>query len=138
MRQTTLATTPSRKPRRREMNRLVENAGVASLVLLDDRDQQSDQLVPELETLNAVRAVIDSWLRPLRRRRCGRRLLLGLELALVQLDAVVEEELVGGTRARLDAVLDDGAGPRRTRQLLHLQSRHPGDLINQSINLFVS
>ena len=67
--------------------------------------------MPELETLNAVWTVVDGRLRAL---GCCGRLLVRLELALVQFDAVVEEELVGSAGARLDAVLDHGAGPRRT------------------------
>ncbi len=46
---------------------------------------------------------------------------------LVELVAVVEEELVGGLHARLDAVLNDSAGPRRTRQLLNLEHRTNGE-----------
>ena len=67
--------------------------------------------MPELEALNAVWTVVDRRLRALGRRG---RLLVRLELSLVQFDAVVEEELVGGASTRLDAVLDHGAGPRRT------------------------
>lgn len=45
-----------------------------------------------------------------------------LELPVVELGAVLEEELVRGAEARLNAVFDDGARARRTRQLLDLKS----------------
>lgn len=48
-----------------------------------------------------------------------------LELPVVELGAVLEEELVGAPEARLDAVLDHGAGPGRTRQFLYLKNKQP-------------
>ena len=67
--------------------------------------------MPELEALNAVWTMVDHRFGTLCRRGS---LLVRLELALVEFEAVVKEELVGGTRTRLDAVLDDGAGSRGT------------------------
>ena len=67
--------------------------------------------MPELEALHAVGSVVDGRLGGL---GCRCRLLVGLELSLVELDAVVEEELVGGPGARLDTVLHHCAGARWT------------------------
>ena len=77
--------------------------------------------MPELETVHAVWAVVDGRLDA---GGLGGSLLVRLELALVQLDAVVEQELVGGASTGLDAVFDDGAGSWRTRQFLDLEFRH--------------
>jgi len=48
---------------------------------------------------------------------------LYLELPVVELVAVLEEELVGGAEARLHTVLHHRAGARRARQLLHLKNK---------------
>ncbi len=45
---------------------------------------------------------------------------LYLELPVVELVAVLKEELVGGAEARLHTVLHHCAGAGRARQLLHL------------------
>ena len=88
---------------------LVQDGSVAVAVLLYDGHNESDQLVPEVETLG-----VGSVGGLLRLRA------VGLELSLVQLVAVVKEELVGGLHARLHTVLHHRACPRGTRQLLHL------------------
>ena len=46
-----------------------------------------------------------------------------LELPVVELVAVLEEELVGGAEAGLYAVLHHGARARRRRQLLNLNNK---------------
>ena len=46
-----------------------------------------------------------------------------LELSVVELVAVLEEELVGGAQAGLHTVLHHGAGPWGAGQLLHLHSK---------------
>jgi len=99
-------------------NWLVKNAGVARFILLYDGDEQRDKFMPELETLYAVRSVVD---RGFWRLGCRCRLLVRLELSLVQLDAVVKEELVGRPGARLDAIFHHCTSAWRTWQLLNLQ-----------------
>jgi len=93
---------------------LVEDGRVTCSIFFDDRHDERDQLVPELETLGAVWTLIDSFL------WLAGTVVFCLELTLVQLTAVVEQKLVGGLHASLHTVLDHSAGTRRTRQLLDL------------------
>ena len=81
--------------------------------------------MPELETLDTVWTLIDRLRAiPTASRASSAGIVLGLELALVELKTIVEQELVGGLHAGLDAVLDNGAGSWWTGQLLNLPITH--------------
>lgn len=96
------------------LRKLIEHRRVRVPVLLDHADHQRDQLMPEIEVLQR---------RSLFVVRLAALLLLDLKLAVVQLDAVVEQELVGGLKAILGALLHHGAGSRRRAQFLHFHSK---------------
>ncbi len=124
------------------LRELVKDRPVAVLVLLDDGGNEGDEAVPELEVVvarprllnrSALTLVLARLLHPEGRHvnlaaktssYCHTtnsiRSYTRLELPVVELEAVLEEELVGGPEAGLDAVLYHGAGAGRTRQLLYL------------------
>lgn len=62
---------------------------------------------------------------------------IGLEFALIQLEAVVEEELVRGLHTGLNAVLDHCAGSRRTGQLLdfHPEEGDAGEQVHRGLQV---
>jgi len=100
-------------------NWLVEDRSVAGQILVYDGRDERDELVPELEARHAARTLVGGVV-GLADRAGMARVAVRLELSLVELVAVVEEELVGGLEAGHHAVFDDVARPRRRRQVLHL------------------
>lgn len=109
-----------------KVNTLAEIRRVDVLVLLDDRNEKCDELMPELETPERwPDHVVDDG-RVARGRGGGGGARAGLVLVrvllAVDLDAVLEQETVRRARRRTHALLDDRRGARRVRQLLHL---HP-------------
>lgn len=123
---------------------LVEDGCVGVAVLLDDGHDQHDEFRPEVQVLDAgalllqgnlllvlvsvegMRSEVKLSSAPLslnpprgrRTHRVGRLVLLAVELVVV-----VEDVVVGGVEAGLDAVPHHLAGPGRRLELLDLQ-RH--------------
>lgn len=84
------------------LRELVEDWSVAVLVLFNDGNNQSDQLVPKIYTIQP-RAVIVRI--PLRFTR------ISLVLSSVELVAVFKQELVSGFEASRGAILYHRTGP---------------------------
>lgn len=91
------------------LGELVENRAVAVLVLLDDGNYESDQFMPKVYAIQSWTVILGVSLGLVR---------ITLEFSVVQLVRVLEQELICGSQAGLDAVFDHGTGSRRTRQLL--------------------
>ncbi len=92
---------------------MIQNRSITGLVLLNDRSDQCNQLVPELQIILPGSSIsrVD-WL-------IGSIALL--EFPVVELETVFVEELVGGSETGDDAVFDDGAGSGWTGQFLDLK-----------------
>ncbi|CAG5083408.1 Protein of unknown function [Cotesia congregata] len=95
------------------LRELIEHRTVAVLVFLYHRDNQRDQLVPEVQGVQDRAVVIRIPLSFVR---------VHLELPVVQLVAVLEQELVRRPQASFHAVFHHCASSWWTRQLLDLHS----------------
>jgi len=92
----------------RKHNALVKDGCVACSIFFDHGYDECNQFVPELKTLGAVWTLVNRLL------WFPGAVVICLELSLVQLTAVVKQELVGGLHARLHTVLHHCTCTRRT------------------------
>lgn len=89
------------------LGELVEDGCVAVFILLDHRNDQRDQFMPEIQRFQTRAVILGVPLRLVR---------INLEFPVVDVVAILEEELVGRSKTRLHAILDHGARPRRAGQ----------------------